>query len=122
MDKIPTDTAEHLQVEQIQGLIAAAGVDGAGEIYNAFWQSSADLLADLAAQVNDNNFDLASQTAHALKGSAANVGASRLAQTATQIEAACKSCESETIHELLVAAQQDFAVLRRHLDAYLANS
>ncbi len=114
--------AEHLQLDQINSLIAAAGVDGTREIMDAFWRSTTDLLATLTSQLNDNAYGLAAGTAHAIKGSAANVGAMRLAQTAALVEDACKSGAGEDAAKLLTSAHADFEAVRSRFDDHLANA
>lgn len=114
--------AEHLQLDQINSLITAAGVDGTREIMDAFWRSTTDLLAALTTQLNDNAYDLAAGTAHAIKGSAANVGAMRLAQTASLVEDACKSGAGDDAGRLLTSAHADFEAVRSHFDDHLANA
>ncbi|MHA7872517.1 MAG: Hpt domain-containing protein [Hyphococcus sp.] len=110
----------HLQVEQIDGLIAAAGVDGAQQILDAFWRSTTELVDTLADQVRQNALDLASQTAHAVKGSAANVGAQRLAQTASRFEEACRRGDADAVEVALADVKADFAAVRVHFDTHLA--
>ena len=86
----------HLQLEQIDGLVAAAGADGALAILDAFQWSTSDLLKSIEADLSQNALSEASRTAHAIKGSAANVGAEALADAASAIEIACKDGDSET--------------------------
>ncbi len=54
-----------LDNEQIDGLIAAAGVEGTTEILNAFWRSSDDLLAKIKIEIAAEDFSAALRTAHA---------------------------------------------------------
>lgn len=80
----------HLQLEQVDGLITAAGADGALAILDAFQRSTSDLLKSIETDLSNNALSEASRTAHAIKGSAANVGAEALADAASAIEVACK--------------------------------
>jgi len=112
----------HLQVEQIDSLVAAAGVDGAREILDAFWRSTTDLIEILSAQVRQNALDLAAQTAHAVKGSAANVGAQRLKKTAAQFEAACKRGDHDALENALDAVREDFETVRAHFEDHLSKA
>ncbi|MEM9015303.1 MAG: Hpt domain-containing protein, partial [Pseudomonadota bacterium] len=82
------------------GLIAAAGIDGATEIYDAFWRSTDSLVADLTNRLQTLEFSAAKQAAHALKGSAANVGAQTLARAATDLETACAAEDQEAASAL----------------------
>ena len=83
-----------LDREQIDGLIAAAGVDGAREILATFWRSTESLMAALKAQLIEGDLEEAARTAHALKGSALNVGAMRLSCSARSVEDACRSADT----------------------------
>ena len=112
----------HLQIEQIDGLLEAAGVEATRAILDAFWRSTSDLMASLSEQVSGNALDLASQTAHAVKGSAANVGAQRLAETTAMFEAACQSGDHKAVIETLDAVIEDFAALRDQFETHLANA
>lgn len=112
----------HLHIEQVDGLVAAAGVDGARDILDAFWRSTADLMETLSTQVRQNALDLASQTAHAVKGSAANVGAQRLANTTAAFEEACRQGDQEAVENALEAVRADFAAVREHFDEHLSKA
>lgn len=111
-----------LHLEQIQGLVEAAGVDGAREILETFWRSTTNLLESLTAQVSENTLDAAARTAHAVKGSAANVGAQRLSETASRIEAACKSGDRAAAAGALEKVQQDFEAFRASFHNHLAQA
>ena len=112
----------HIHTEQLDGLIAAAGVDGARAILDAFWRTTAELMESLNTQVGDNALDLAGQTAHAVKGSAANVGAQRLAAAAARFETACLSGDQTAIEQALQACAEDFAAVREHFEKHLAKA
>lgn len=122
MDRALTDVSGDLEVAQIDALLAAAGPDGVREIYNAFWRSSGELLDVLANQISAGDCAGAASSAHALKGSAANVGASGVAQSAAQIEDASKGDDVETLRNLLAALNEKYAATRTGVDNYLANA
>jgi len=122
MEISPDTEVEHLQADQINSLISAAGIDGTREIMDTFWRSTADLLAALASQIAEQSLPAAAGTAHAIKGSAANVGAVSLAQTASDIEEACKSGASEGAKNLLGAADKNFLAVRQCFEELLAKS
>lgn len=98
----------HLQLEQIDGLVAAAGADGAREIIDAFQRSTHDLLGALEANIDGANLEGAAADAHAIKGSAANVGGKRLAETASRIEQACKGGDLASAKGALQDARDDY--------------
>lgn len=83
-------TGPLIDIEQINGLLSAAGVDATREILAAFWRSTETLVAALQDQLGQGDLHEASRTAHALKGSALNVGALRLSCAARAIEACCR--------------------------------
>ena len=112
----------HLQIEQIDGLLEAAGVDATRAILDAFWRSTTELMEALKDQVQGNALDLAGQTAHAVKGSAANVGAQRLAETTAMFESACQNGDQTAVLATLDAVIEDFSALRDQFEAHLANT
>ena len=102
------DLETHLLLEQVDGLIAAAGIEGTQEILDAFWRSTTELLETLALQVTQGSLELAARTAHAVKGSAANIGAHRLSETATAIEKACKDGDNDLLAGQLQDIKRDY--------------
>lgn len=91
--------------EQITGLLSAAGAEGTREILFAFWKSTDALLQTLKAQLAAGRFDDAARTAHALKGSALNVGAVRISLAARGIEDACKVVDVDAAKEKIGDAE-----------------
>lgn len=109
----------HLQLDQIDGLVAAAGADGAREIIDAFQRSTRDLLASLGGHLDEANHDAAAADAHAIKGSAANVGGKRLADTASRIEQACREGDTANAKDALQNAHQDYELFTVCFDEHL---
>jgi HPt (histidine-containing phosphotransfer) domain-containing protein len=109
-----------IEMDQIDSLIAAAGVDGTRAILDAFQRSTTDLLSMLADGVRGGALEDAYRTAHAVKGSAANVGAQMLAETAAAIEKACKAGDAASAAEMLGEAQSRFDLFCVHFEAHLA--
>ncbi len=111
-----------LEYEQIDGLLEVAGVDGVKDILGAFWRSTDELAADLARSIEGGEGGQAARTAHALKGSAANVGALRLAEAAREVETLSKSGDFATaraaIERLAAIYRETRAALERHVDAH----
>lgn len=85
--------AGYVETEQLDGLLEAAGVAGVREILAAFWRSTDGLVAELRAQIARGDQQGAMRSAHALKGSALNVGAVRFAETVRRIEELCRSSD-----------------------------
>ncbi|MEM8770589.1 MAG: Hpt domain-containing protein [Pseudomonadota bacterium] len=122
MTETMANDREHIEFDQINGLIAAAGVDGTREIVDAFWRSTIQLGDALAAQVNEGALDAAAKTAHAIKGSAANIGAARLSDSAAMIEIACRENDAAKAAALVAEFQENFDVLKATLDDHLRKS
>ncbi|MEZ5891742.1 MAG: Hpt domain-containing protein [Parvularculaceae bacterium] len=119
MTEAQTAARSHMQTEQVDSLIAAAGVDGARSILEAFQRSTVELLRTLSEGLASGALTDAYRTAHAVKGSAANVGAQLLAETASAIEAACKAGDSAKAASMLADAQAKFDAFIVHFDAHL---
>lgn len=107
---------------QIDGLVEAAGVDGALEILAAFWRSTDSLLGSLKTQLTANDQTEASRTAHAIKGSALNVGATRLSDAIRAIEECCRRSDTAAALALLVEAERQYALTIAAFDAHLASA
>lgn len=110
----------HIQLEQVNSLVSAAGVDGARAILDAFQRSTIDLLSALNEDIRSGAMDEALRSAHAVKGSAANVGAQLLAETAEAIEAACSAGDNSEAAGKLIEAQSRFDAFCVHFEAHLA--
>jgi len=110
-----------LDREQIDSLVAAAGIEGALDILDAFRRSTDDLLNRLNADLARGDLAEAARTAHALKGSAANVGAQLLAAAARNVEDACRAQNGASAQESLAGAGSKFeatlAAFKSVLDA-----
>lgn len=106
---------------QIDGLVDAAGIDGALEILAAFWRSTESLLESLRTQLAAAAAEEASRTAHALKGSALNVGAVKLSASVREIEECCRANDTARALSLLADAERHYTdtvqAFRRHLGA-----
>lgn len=118
----PLEGAPLLDSEQIDGLIAAAGVCGAQEILDAFWRSTDKLLQALYDQLSTGDFDEASRTAHALKGSSLNVGAMSLSCAARAIEDACRTGDGSGALDRLSTAKSRYAETADAFASHLASA
>ncbi len=107
-------------MEQIDSLISAAGIDGTRAILEAFQRSTTDLLKLISDGLEDGALEDAYRTAHAIKGSAANVGAQMLAETASSIEKACRAGDAASAAAKLTDAQSHFDLFCVHFEAHLA--
>ena len=82
---------ELIDGEQVRVLADAAGKEAVAPILDAFWQSNEELLEQLEAAIATGDADSAAKVAHALKGSAGNLGANAVAETSKRIEYAAKA-------------------------------
>ncbi|MEO0399709.1 MAG: Hpt domain-containing protein [Pseudomonadota bacterium] len=106
--------------EQLDGLFAAAGAEGLQEILDAFWRSTEELLTSLEAQVQTQDFTEAARTAHAIKGSASNVGAHLLAETAKALEAACREENGDNLSASYESARDAVGVTKTAIEERFA--
>ena len=88
-----------IEEEQLRGLAEAAGKETVMPILDAFWASNDELLAALQAALTSGDADAISKTGHALKGSASNLGATALAETARSVEMAGKAGDVQTARD-----------------------
>ena len=121
MSELQDFDAAHMDVAQIDSLVAAAGPDGAREILEAFWSSTTSLLQSLEKELHDAAFDIAAQTAHAVKGSAANVGANRLSKRVAMIEIACREGNHQHALDSLPSASKDFEEFKVCFDEHISS-
>jgi HPt (histidine-containing phosphotransfer) domain-containing protein len=116
-----TAQASLLESDQIDSLLDVAGVDGVRDILAAFWRSTDELSADLSRCVATGECTQAARSAHALKGSAANVGALRLADAARDVEAHSKTGDlvaaKHALEKLASIYRDTRAALESHVDA-----
>lgn len=110
-----------IESEQIDSLLDIAGVEGVRDILNAFWRSTEELSADLARCVAIGECTQAARSAHALKGSAANVGANRLADAARDVETHSKTGDlvaaRNALEKLVAIYRETRAALESHVNA-----
>lgn len=111
-----------LDREQIDGLVEAAGIDGAREILDAFHRSTQELLAKLKDELGRGDLAEAARSAHALKGSAMNVGALALSSAARFVEDACKADDGGTALKHVSGADSQFAETIAAFDELLSNA
>lgn len=105
--------------EQIAGLLAAAGTSGAREIISAFWKSTDGLLETLKLQLAAGRLDEAARTAHALKGSALNVGALRISSAARGVEEACRAVDVCAAKRKVGDAEAAYQETAREMDSLI---
>jgi HPt (histidine-containing phosphotransfer) domain-containing protein len=118
---IAREQADLVDFSQIDALLDAAGRDGVNDIMLAFWRSTEKLTRQLRTEIDNDKLIDAARTAHAIKGSAANVGASRLSSSARSVETGCKMSDAvaaiAALDDLLRVYEDTQRVLTAHINA-----
>jgi signal transduction histidine kinase/CheY-like chemotaxis protein len=91
-------------------------------ILDAFLQDAPQQVAILQESLRGNDLPLASRQAHTLKGCAANIGASRLRVLAADLEQAIATSDRNSVESLMMAMDNEMALLVEQLPAYLVDS
>ncbi len=120
MPDLGGDFEPTLETDQLGALLEAAGADGLNEIMEAFWRSTEELMSAVRAQSAAGDFENAAKTAHALKGSASNIGASLLADLARAMENACRSSDNAQLEATISEADGAVDVTKTAIDALIA--
>jgi HPt (histidine-containing phosphotransfer) domain-containing protein len=108
-----------IEPEQIETLVASAGVEMTQTILDAFWTSNQEILVNLQSQLAGGDLDEAAKSAHALKGSAANLGAVVLAEQARLLEIACQAMEAPSAREVMEAIPDSISRTRAAFETLL---
>jgi len=109
---------ELVERTQIDSLASAAGPDTARAVVDAFWSSTDDLLDKLRAAAAEHRQEDAMRAAHAVKGSASNVGAARVAERARRIEAEARGGDADAAEIERLA--EDYAATRAAFEEILS--
>lgn len=104
MTGCPVDWAD------VYGRIGDEGI--IAEFAASFLKNSQTLILSLKSAVNAHSTDQIELYAHALKGSASNIGAIVLAKAAWQLEKAGSEKNVRDVDEQLAAVEQEYAMLR----------
>lgn len=80
-----------------------------------FDKYNVDFTAEMQAMLDENKFIEAGDKAHTIKGSAANISASRLAIAALALEKACKSNNPRKAKEALIETSEKLELLSREI-------
>ncbi|MDZ7628636.1 MAG: Hpt domain-containing protein [Parvularculaceae bacterium] len=121
MDTRSTFQTSLIELEQIDSLLEAAGVDGVRDILAAFWRSTDDLSAELVRCIDKGECVPAGRTAHAIKGSAANVGAHQLAISAREVEGYARIGDLSAARSAIERLMTIYRQTRAELDCYVAS-
>jgi CheY-like chemotaxis protein len=119
--RCPANSERITRSVDLTGLLESGMADMLPQIIEAFVETSSQTLEKgkqaLAAQDAIALF----QSAHSLKGSAANLGANRVVELCGQLEG-CRSGSLETAPALLVSIEQELARVRQDLLEYLGHA
>lgn len=91
-------------------------VDFAKRLLNLFATESEKQAMQLQSQFESSNLTAVARTAHTLKGSAANISAAGLSQTAARLEQAAKGGEEEACRELVCQIVGELKSYRENVD------
>jgi len=100
-----------LDREAIQALRDLSGEDDPGlfvELVHLFLEDTPSRMADLTAAFRSADSDAMERTAHALKSSAANLGAAKLAQLFREIESAGRERDLQRAESLISESKQEY--------------
>lgn len=116
---VAANLAEIIDESQIGGLAEAAGIEAVRSILEAFWESTADLQAELNSAVQNASYQDIVRIGHTLKGSAANIGASTMATSAKEIEQAARAEAISEVRDALEEFGQTIEQTRKAIDDIL---
>lgn len=111
-----------IEDEQINTLIASAGVETAQMILDAFWTSNEELLSAIGTHLQAGNFEELGKSAHALKGSAANLGAVQLSETARLLEIGAKASDNDAVQTAFARLEAEMASAKMGFESLLAKA
>lgn len=109
-----TEKVDHARWRELQELMGE-GFLSLAEIFVSDVPARLGQVEDALAQ---GDFETARRAAHALKGSSANIGATRLSQRAKELEWACRGADAPSARQLLASVRAEFDSARMALHSY----
>lgn len=106
-----------LTPEAIERLQKLGGPAFVRKMIDLFLQFAGEKVAEAVAAAGAGDFETAGKAAHAIKSSAANVGAARVAQIAARIEEAARAGQGESVPAMVEELQAAFAEVTPCLEA-----
>ena len=104
------ETAIHAKALEMIGLLdPAQGKDLVTRVIGVYEENSFELIDTLSEAMSDGDVDRVRTTAHALKSSSGNVGATRLVRMCRDIEMAAREKELNEMNEQLSAVKREHA-------------
>lgn len=113
---------QYIQRDQIDGLIAVAGLESTTEILDAFWRSTQELLTQIEHTLEITDFDEMAKLTHALKGSASNVGAQAICDATKVLELCCKNKDQTSCLNALRYLKADIEATSDAFSQHLENA
>jgi CheY-like chemotaxis protein/HPt (histidine-containing phosphotransfer) domain-containing protein len=113
---------DHDVVDGLREMQDEGEPDLLAELVEIFAEDTHTRLTDLREALDRGNAESLKQTAHALKGSAANLGARRMAHFAARIEELGDSGDLKEVADLLEELQREFEGVSAELSASLLES
>ncbi|MGV3755550.1 MAG: ATP-binding protein [Verrucomicrobiota bacterium] len=113
-------TAAHLNrsvLEELRSLKDTDGVDPLNEIIQSFRNHSPRMLLEIQTNTAEGEAEQVRQSAHSLKGCAANLGAEKLARLCADLEKAAKEGQRDQFIPLAVQIEAELALVRKDLES-----
>ena len=92
---------------------------GFGPLLESYLSDGESRIRDLEQAYNDHDFDQLRRTAHSLKGSSGNVGATQMADLCLLVEQRGKEEELDGVESLLSEIHREFSAVRDIMTGYL---
>lgn len=108
--------------DQLNELVAAAGVEATADVIDSYWRSTNDLVESLNKALQDSDLAEAAKVAHALKGSSANVGAEALSIITKKLEDYCQEQNAEDAKNSFETMKSMVEESKAEFDAYLKSA
>lgn len=92
------------------------------ELIKIFLVESKEILVDMNASLQDQNLDLLRRSAHSLKSSAQDFGATQLSELNASLESSCRSAWPDSANRMVAQIAECFALVDEALHAYLSEN
>ena len=112
-------TVDQRVLDGLREMLLDGEPDLLAELVELFVEDASARLESLREALNVGDADSIAKTAHALKGSAGNLGASRMTRVAAQLETLGRSGNLESAEDLLEQLRDEFEKVSAELSASL---
>jgi HPt (histidine-containing phosphotransfer) domain-containing protein len=116
--RCPLNSEPNVRSVDLTGLLESGLQDILPKIIETFLETSSQTIQKAKQSLAAQNVAELQQSAHSLKGSAANLGANRLVDLCGQLEARCRSGSLESAPSLLDSIEEQLAQVREDLSEY----